>query len=164
MKNGQQTKKERILEVEKDGFRRLIHRITKADGSVFFMEETDLIDFSRPISATGDFNVYFTERAFWKAFVRFTSREGLLNRQVWHESAKEWLGLDPLFIHSDLKHLVQNSLAEVTRELSSDGNPQIEGIRKWLRKLAQPQAVVKETYMGVGKNITNLQNTYRHAV
>lgn len=164
MKNQQQDKKELVLEVEKDGFRRLVHRITRTDGITLFMEETDLVDFSRPIREGGDFNVYFTERAFWRSFTQFTSSEGLLNRQVWHETTKEWLGLTPLFIHPDMEHLVQQSLAEATRELSANNGQQIEGIRTWLRKLAQPKAVVKNPYLSAGREIMNAENIYRHAV
>ena len=164
MKNTEQSKRQLILEVEKNGFRRLIYRITNPDGSFLFMEETDLEDFSRPIREAGDFNVYFNEQRFWKAFVQFTSCEGLLNRQIWHQTTNEWLELTPIFIHADMKQLVQRSLAEATRELNPDNHRQIEGIRTWLQKLSQPTAVVKNPYLSVGREIMNAENTYRHAV
>ena len=82
--------------------------------------------------------MFFTKRAFWKSFTEFTSNEGLLNRQVWHEENHEWLNLKPVFVHKDIKHLVQNSLADVTRNLDSDDAKTIDGIRCWLRKLSEP--------------------------
>jgi hypothetical protein len=130
--------KELVLEIVKDGYRRLVFRQKVGNGSVLFLEESDLIDFSRPLSDNEDFNVFFTMKAFWKSFLDYTSNEGLLKRQVWHETANEWLTLQPVFIHPDIKHLVQTSLAVATRELNSEDTALIDGIRAWLRKLAEP--------------------------
>ncbi len=164
MKNLQQDRKELILEVQKDGYRRLIHRIAKTDGSTLLMEETDLIDLSRPIREGGDFNVYFSKNDLWEAFTRFTSSEGLLRRQVWHESQREWLSLTPMFIHPDMRPLVQQSLTEATRELDAENPAQLEGIHTWLRKLAQPSAVIRDPYFSAGREVMNTAKAYLHAV
>ena len=148
--------KELVLEVVKDGYRRLVSRQEVGNGSVLFLEESDLVDFSRPLSDNDDFNVFFTMRAFWKSFIDFTSNEGLLKKQVWHQTTNEWLSLQPIFIHSDIKHLVQTSIAEATRELNPDEKELIDGIRCWLRKLAEPT-----TKLDVA---LNSQKTLRHAV
>ncbi|MCF8278066.1 MAG: hypothetical protein K9J17_15135 [Flavobacteriales bacterium] len=156
MKSNANNTNELVLEVVKDGFRRLVYRTYNSDGSPLFLEESDLEDFSRPISDSGDFNVFFTERAFWRSLTAYTSNEGVLNRSVWHQPANEWLDLQPVFIHADIKDLVQQSLAEVTRQLSSN-NQRAEGLRVWLRKLAQPTTQVD-------KVIANPSKKYRYAV
>ena len=138
MKNDASNTKELVLEVVKDGYRRLIFRTDMGNGTTLFLEESDLVDFSRPLTDNNDFNVFFTMRSFWKSLVDFTSNKGLLKRQVWHQSNNEWLSLSPVFIHKDIKHLVQESLAEATRELATDNLEQVDGIRTWLRKLAEP--------------------------
>lgn len=151
-----ENKKELVLEVVKDGYRRLIFRQEVGNGSVLFLEESDLIDFSRPLADNDDFSVFFTMRAFWKSFVEFTSNEGLLKRQVWHENTNEWLSLRPVFIHQDIKHLVQASLSEATRVLNPDDSALVDGIRFWLRKLAEPSAKF-DVALNAHKNL-------RHAV
>ncbi|MCB9191385.1 MAG: hypothetical protein H6603_03335 [Flavobacteriales bacterium] len=148
--------KELVLEIVKEGYRRLVFRQKVGNGSVLFLEESDLVDFSRPLSENEDFNVFFTMRAFWKSFLEYTSNEGLLKRQVWHEATNEWLTLQPVFIHPDIKHLVQASLAEATRELNSDDTVLIDGIRNWLRKLAEPSTKL-DIALNTRKNL-------RHAV
>jgi hypothetical protein len=154
MKNTEE--RELVLEVVKDGFRRLIFRQNIGNGSTLFLEESDLIDFSRPITENGDFNVFFTKRAFWKSFTEFTSNEGLLKKQVWHEQTNEWLNLKPVFIHADIRPLIQESLADATRNLSGDDTEQIEGLRSWLRKLSEPTTELN--------TIVNSAKKYRHAV
>ncbi len=156
MKNNADNTKELILEVVKDGYRRLIFRTDIGNGTKLYLEESDLADFSRPITENNDFNVFFTMRAFWKSFVDFTSNEGLLKRQVWHETNNEWLSLKPVFVHADVKHLVQESLSEATREIANGDLEQVEGIRTWLRKLAEPTTELD--------NAINPSKKYRHAV
>ncbi len=156
MKNNADNTKELVLEVVKDGYRRLIFRTDIGNGTKLYLEESDLVDFSRPITENNDFNVFFTMRAFWKSFVDFTSNEGLLKRQVWHETNNEWLSLKPVFVHADVKHLVQESLSEATREIANDDMEQIEGIRTWLRKLAESTTELD--------NAINPSKKYRHAV
>ncbi len=149
--------KELLLEIKKDGYQRSIYRTSNVDGSTLYLEESNLPDFSRPMGAEEDHNVFFTQRAFWKSFTEYTSCEGLLNRNVWHETDQEWLNLHPTFIHKDIKHLVQQSLAEATAQLAIGNSAQIDGIHGWLRKLAQPTALIQENHI-------NHQNNYRHAV
>ena len=156
MKSNENSTKELVLEVQKDGFRRLIFRTEIGNGTTLFLEESDLVDFSRPLTESSDFNVFFTKRAFWKSFMDFTSNEGLLNRQVWHEENNEWLNLKPVFIHKDIKHLVQNSLADVTRNLNADNAKTVEGVRGWLRKLSEPTTELD--------NAINPSKKYRYAV
>ena len=156
MKNNADNTKELVLEVVKDGYRRLIFRTDIGNGTKLYLEESDLADFSRPITENNDFNVFFTMRAFWKSFVDFTSNEGLLKRQVWHETNNEWLSLKPVFVHADVKHLVQESLSEATREIANGDLEQVEGIRTWLRKLAEPTTELD--------NAINPSKKYRHAV
>lgn len=156
MKSNENTTKELVLEVQKDGYRRLIFRTDIGNGTMLFLEESDLVDFSRPLTVDGDFNVFFTKRAFWKSFTEFTSNEGLMKRQVWHEENHEWLELRPVFIHDDIKHLVQGSLADVTRNLNPENSGQIDGIRSWLRKLSEPTTSLEQAI--------NPSKTYRHAV
>lgn len=157
MKSTDKNAKELMLEVAKDGFRRLVYRTLKNDGGFVFLEESDLEDFSRPICDNNDFNVFFTEHAFWRSLTEFTSSEGVLNRSVWHEDASEWLQLEPIFLHEDIKHLVKASLAEATREIGINDHQKIEGIRTWLRALAK--ADQNAEYAG-----TNPFEIYRHAV
>ncbi|MBI1288821.1 MAG: hypothetical protein GC178_14735 [Flavobacteriales bacterium] len=157
MKSSKNNTKELVLEVAKDGFRRLVYRTWNNDGSVLFLEESDLEDFSRPICENNDFNVFFSERDLWKSFTDYTSSEGVLNRSVWHETADEWLQLKPLFIHQDMKLLIQNSLADATREIQINDTRKIDGIRMWLRALSKPTQKLE-------KAVTNPLETYRHAV
>jgi len=156
MKNNTNNTKELVLEVVKDGYRRLIFRTDIGNGSTLFLEESDLIDFSRPITENDDFNVFFTMRAFWKSFTEFTSNEGLLNRQVWHESNNEWLNLKPVFVHQDVKHLIQESLGNATREIQNGDSKNVEGIRTWLRKMSEPTTELE--------NAINPSKKYRYAV
>lgn len=150
-------KRELVLEVVKDGFRRLVYRTWNNDGSVLFLEESDLEDFSRPLCESNDFNVYFSERAFWKSFTEYTSNEGFLNRSVWHQSADEWLQLKPLFIHQDIKLVIQNSLADATREIRINDDRKIDGIRIWLRALSKSPSSTES--LGSNQN-----ESYRYAV
>ena len=156
MKNNTNNTKELVLEVVKDGYRRLIFRTDIGNGTMLFLEESDLIDFSRPLTDNSDFNVFFTMRSFWKSFADFTSNEGLLKRQVWHETNNEWLSLKPVFVHEDVKHLIQESLAEATRSIQNGDASKVEGIRTWLRKLAEPTTELENTI--------NASKKYRYAV
>ena len=156
MKNTENNTKELVLEVVKDGYRRLIFRTNIENGSVLFLEDSDLIDFSRPITDNSDFNVFFTMRSFWKSVTEFTSNEGLLKRQVWHETNHEWLNLKPVFVHADIKHLIQESLADATRNIQNGNSASVEGIRTWLRKLAEPTTELD--------NAINPSKKYRYAV
>lgn len=157
MKTSNNNQKELLLEVQKDGCRRLIYLTESVEGSPLIVEESNLVDYSRPFYGNDDFNVFFTERAFWKSFTEFTSKEGFSNRQVWHQTLNEWLTLEPVFIHTDIKHLVQQSLAEATREISLNDTARIDGIRMWLRALAQSTS-------SFDKSVANPLETYRHAV
>jgi hypothetical protein len=156
MKSNKNTIKELILEVQKDGHRRLVFRTDIGNKTMLFLEESDLVDFSRPLTENGDFNVFFTKRAFWKSFTEFTSNEGLLKRQVWHEENDEWLNLRPIFIHEDIRHLVQSSLADVTRDIDPNDSTKIDGIRNWLRRLSESTSDLNQSI--------NPSRTYRHAV
>lgn len=153
MKKHQTNPKELVLEVQKDGHRKLIYRTIAADGTPLFIEESNLVDFSRPFYEGDDFNVFFTDKAFWKSFLEYTSLDGFTNRQVWHQTSNEWLTLNPVFIHNDLKSLIQNSLAEVLRNLSTEQQSELEGVRAWLRALS-----------GVETQNTNSFKTLRYAV
>lgn len=157
MKTSENNQKELLLEVQKDGCRRLIYRIRSVENSPLFVEESNLIDYSRPFYENDDFNVFFTEKAFWKSFTEFTSEQGFANRQVWHQTLNDWLTLEPEFIHSDIKHLIQQSLAEATRDISIEDKRQVDGIRMWLRALSQPMVQFE-------KAVVNPLQTYRHAV
>ena len=156
MKSNKNTIKELILEVQKDGYRRLVFRTDIGNKTMLFLEESDLVDFSRPLTENGDFNVFFTKRAFWKSFTEFTSNEGLLKRQVWHEENDEWLNLRPIFIHEDIRNLVQSSLADVTRNIDPNDSTKIDGIRNWLRRLSEWTSDLNQSI--------NPSRTYRHAV
>lgn len=156
MKNAENNTKELILEVEKDGYRRLLYRTDFGNGSPLFLEDSDLPDYSRPITEADDFNVFFTMRAFWKSFTEFTSIEGVAQRQVWHQNTHEWLNLKPTFIHPDLKALVQKSLVQATQDISLGRDENVEGIRAWLRKLSEPTTQLD--------NAINPSKNYRYAV
>jgi hypothetical protein len=153
MKKQQTNPKELVLEVQKDGHRKLIYRTIAADGTPLFIEESNLVDFSRPFYEGDDFNVFFTDKAFWKSFLEYTSSDGFTNRQVWHQTTNEWLTLRPIFIHKDVQHLIQESIADVLRNLSTDQQSELEGVRSWLRALS-----------GVETQNTNSFKTLRHAV
>ena len=155
METNDQTPRELLLEVQRDGCRRLIYRTTSVENSPLFVEESNLMDFSRPFYEGDDFNVFFTEKAFWRSFTEYTSFEGFSNRQIWHETSNEWLSLTPVFIHNDIKHLIQESLSEIIRNLSENQETEMEGIRKWLRALSTSSSsiTIKQPY-----------NTLRHAV
>ena len=150
-----ENKKELVLEVVKDGYRRLVFKQDIGNGNHLFLEESDLVDFSRPLTDNNDFNVFFTKRAFWKSFTEFTSNEGLLKRQVWHQQTNDWLQLKPVFIHSSIRSLVQESLSEAVRNLSGNEGEEMEGIRCWLRALSSTSTDVQ---------IRSPFKTLRHAV
>lgn len=156
MKNSENNTKELVLEVAKDGYRRLIFRTVLGNGTTLFLEESDLIDFSRPMTENDDFNVFFTMRSFWKSFVEFTSVEGLSKRQVWHEASHEWLNLHPVFVHADVKRLIQESLSDATRCIANGDSSKVDGIRTWLQKLAEPTTELD--------NAINPSKKYRYAV
>lgn len=84
--------------------------------------------------------MFFTKRAFWKSFVEFTSLEGFSSRQVWHETTNEWLDLKPVFVHSDIKPLIQETLSDAIRNLSDNEPRKLDGIRAWLRALSTSKA------------------------
>lgn len=128
--------KELILEVVKDGYRRLVYRQVSENGNVIYLEESDIIDFSRPISDNGDYNVFFSKRELWKSITEFTSNEGLLRRQAWHQKTNEWLELNPFFIHKSISPLVQESLSEVLKNLTTQKPRELEGVRNWLRAVS----------------------------
>ena len=155
METNTSTQRELLLEVQQDGCRRLIYRTKSADNSPLFVEESNLVDFSRPFYEGNDFNVFFTERAFWKSFIEYTSLEGFSNRQVWHEATNEWLDLRPVFVHNDIKHLIQESLSDAIRNLSNEPSNNLEGIRIWLRALSNSKTVA---------TIQQPFNTLRYAV
>ena len=156
MKNAENNTKELVLEVVKDGYRRLIFRTDFGNGTVLFLEKSDLVDFSRPMTENDDFNVFFTIGSFWKSFIEFTSVEGLSKRQVWHQASHEWLNLQPVFIHADVKPLIQKSLSEATRCIANGDASKVDGIRTWLKKLAQPTTELD--------NAMNPSKKYRYAV
>ncbi len=155
MKSTELFKRELILEVAKDGQRRMIYRTVSANGDVLFLEESDLEDHSRPMYEDEDFNLFFTERAFWKSFIEYTSMEGLKNRHVWHQPANEWLGLKPVFIHEDIHPLIKRSLAEASREVHAESR-QWEGMRIWLQHLSGSSRSIEA--------IVEPSKKYRHAV
>lgn len=135
MKNTAKTK-ELLLEVEKDGHRRLLYRELTASGDEIFLEESDLIDFSRPLTDSSDYSVFFSLRSFWRSFTEFTSNEGLLNRQVWHQNTNEWLNLQPVFVHERMRTLIQESLRKMIQEGQYHQNNEMDGIRYWLKALS----------------------------
>lgn len=132
--------KELILEVVKDGYRRLVYRQVSENGNVIYLEESDIIDFSRPISDNGDYNVFFSKRELWKSLTEFTSNEGLLKRQVWHQKTNEWLALNPIFVHQSISSLVQESLSLVLKNLTTQKPEELEGVRNWLRAVSTSRA------------------------
>lgn len=154
MKTTEEFKRELILEVAKDGQRRMVYRTISANGDILFLEESNLEDHSRPTCDDEDFNIFFTERSFWKSFVEYTSLEGLKNRHVWHQPANEWLSLRPVFIHADIRPLIKQSLAEASREHHAEAR-QWEGMRVWLQHLSGSTRI---------ESIVEPSKNYRHAV
>ena len=61
-----------------------------------------------------------------------------------------------VFVHEDVKHLIQGSLAEATRSIQNGDASKVEGIRTWLRKLAEPTTELENTI--------NASKKYRYAV
>lgn len=155
MKSTTEFKRELILEVAKEGQRRMVYRTISTNGDVLFLEESNLEDHSRPMWEDEDFNVFFTERAFWKSFIEYTSFEGLKNRHVWHQPANEWLSLRPVFIHADIRPLIKQSLAVASRELHAETR-QWDGMRVWLQYLSNSNSSIEA--------IIQPSKKYRHAV
>ncbi len=147
--------KQLLLEVQKDGFRCQIFRVLSPSGQELFVEESDLQDCSRSISDDLGHPLYFSMKDAWMAVVGFTSPEGLLRKQVWHQSSAEWIGLSPQFIHADLRPLVQRWLSQVTRDAALNRSVS-ESIGQWLHALS-----MDESLMTTG--LFNEFNTYRHA-
>ena len=84
------------------------------------------------------------------------SMEDIFSHWIWHETNHEWLSLTPVFVHEDVKHLIQGSLAEATRSIQNGDASKVEGIRTWLRKLAEPTTELENTI--------NASKKYRYAV
>jgi len=154
MRTRPNARKQLLLEVQKDGFRSSIHRITSPSGQDIFVEESDLQDCSRPVSDEMGHPVHFSMKDAWMAVTGYTSPEGLMRRQVWHQTSAEWVGLSPVFIHADLRPLVQRSLAQVTRDAALNRSV-TESIGLWLRALAPDDAFVNEDLFTA--------KSYRHA-
>lgn len=148
-------RKELLLELQKDGHRSLLYRTMLPSGKEMFIEETDLPDCSRVQSSEDGYPVHFSMKDAWAAITRYTSSEGLVRRQVWHQGDAEWLGLAPTFIHADLRPLVQRSLAKATHDAALNHSV-TESIGLWLRSLTADNARFDH-------GIFNQQNTYRHA-
>jgi len=157
MKATQFNSKELVLELTKDGFRRMVYRTVNNDGSVIFLEESDLVDYSRPLNDSSDFNVFFSAKAFWRAVTEYTDRESFENSSVWHQHQGDWLTLEPALVHDDIKPLIQESLAEAIRNVSIENRHQVEGIRHWLCALSQPATSFEKLKDQHSK-------LYRHAV
>jgi len=145
--------RELLLEVQHNGFRTLIHRTLTASGRQVFIEESDMPDCSRPDDE--GYPMHFSMSEAWAAVVRYTSPEGLMGRQAWHQGGDEWVGLRPVYIHPDLRPLVQRSLAQMTRNAALDRTV-TASIGHWLRALTE-----KECAVSIG--LFNHSNTYRHA-
>ncbi|MCF8259029.1 MAG: hypothetical protein K9J06_15850 [Flavobacteriales bacterium] len=147
--------RELLLEVEHNGFRCIIHRSLTPAGAEIFIEESDLPDCSRPQSDDMGYPVHFGMKDAWSALTAYTSPEGMVARRVWHQGRSEWIGLTPVFIHSDLRPLVQRSLAQVTRDAAID-HTVTNSIGQWLRALSPDSTPVSN-------GLFNHLNTYRHA-
>lgn len=135
--------KELLLEVEKGGYRRLLYRQITELGDTIYLEESDLVDFSRPLNDNSDFSVFFSLRAFWKSFTDYTSNEGLLNRQVWHQNTNEWLELHPVFVHENMRAVIQESLRKLIKENLNQQQQELDGIRFWLKALSTAPVIRK---------------------
>lgn len=155
MRTRNEYSRELLLEVERNGFRRLIYRTVLLSGREVFVEESDLPDCSRTEMEEGGFPVHFSMRDAWTAITAYTSPEGLMARQVWHEGGTEWVALNPVFIHDDLRPLVQRSLSQVTRDAALNQTV-TASIGQWLRALTQ-----QRSYVNTG--LFTESNTYRHA-
>jgi len=143
MRTRKEQYRELLLEVERNGFRCLLYRSTTASGREVFMEESDLPDCSRPQSDDLGYPMHFSMKEAWAAITGYTSPEGL------------WASLHPVFVHSDLRPLVQRSLAQVTRDASLSHSV-TKGIGQWLRALTIENAPASH-------GLFNHVNTYRHA-
>jgi hypothetical protein len=155
MRTRRENHRELMLEVEHNGFRCIVHRTTTAGGREVFIEESDLLDCSRPADDEQGYPVHFSMKEAWAAINGYTSIEGMLARRAWHLGGSEWMGLNPVFIHPDMRPLVQRSLAQVTRDASLN-NRVSANIGQWLRALTQESAPVSN-------GLFNHVNSYRHA-
>ena len=155
MRTTSNAQRQLLLEVQKDGCRSMLYRLVSPSGQEMFIEESDLNDCSRPMSDDLGHPVHFSMKDGWTAITGFTSPEGMLRRQVWHQASAEWVGLVPTFIHADLRPLVQRSLAQVTRDAALNRSV-TESIGLWLRALSPDDAFVASDLFSTTK-------TYRHA-
>ena len=142
--------------MEKDGHRRLLYKQVTESGDAIYLEESDLADFSRPLTDSSDFSVFFSLHAFWKSFTEYTSNEGLLNRQVWHQNTNEWLDLQPVFVHENMRAVVQESLRKLIKDNLNQQRQELDGIRFWLKALS--------TAPVIRKSFTTPLTPLRHAV
>lgn len=151
-----QNNRELLLEVEKDGHRKMLYRQFTNSGEEIFLEESDLVDFSRPLNENSDFNVFFSLRDFWNSFIEYTSNEGLLNRQVWHQNSNEWIDLKPIFVHENMRTVIQQSITRLIRNDVNKHQLKMDGIRYWLKALS--------TATVTRKSFTTTLTSLRHAV
>lgn len=144
-----------MLEVERNGSRCTLHRTTTASGREILIEESDLLDCSRPTADDMGYPIHFSMREAWAAIVGYTSPEALTTRRAWHQGGSEWTSLTPRFIHPDLRPLVQRSLAQVTRDAALDLKV-TNDLGAWLHALTTPPHPLVT-------GLFNHANTYRHA-
>lgn len=154
MRTRNECPRELLLEVERNGFRRLIYRTMLPSGREVFVEESDMPDCALPQDGDG-YPVHFSMREAWAAITAYTSPEGLLSRQAWHQGGTEWVGLSPVFIHADLRPLVQRALSHVTRDAALNHSV-TASIGQWLRALTQEQSCIST-------GLFTTSNSYRHA-
>ncbi len=155
MRTRRENHRELLLEVEHNGHRCSLYRSTTPTGREIFIEESDLMDCSRPMSDDAGYPLHFSMKDAWSAIVAYTTPEGLLARKAWHLGGSEWTALNPRFIHEDLRPLVQRSLAQVTRDAALDRRV-TSHIGAWLHALTVPSPALS---IGLFDHL----NTYRHA-
>ncbi len=155
MRTRRDNHRELLLEVERNGFRCTIHRSTTASGREIFIEESDLLDCSRPSSDDMGYPVHFSMKDAWACILGYTSPEAMLARRAWHQGGSEWTSLTPMFIHPDLRPLVQRSLAQVTRDAALDRKV-TNDLGAWLHALTTASP-------NLSTGLFQTTNTYRHA-
>lgn len=142
------TAAELMLELALDDRTRKIFRLVDADGTMAYVEISDLIDFSRPANEGPEsYPLYPSLLAAWQATTRFLSADGLLTRTVWHEDLNEWANLIPVFVHPELLETVYADLAALVNSLSLAQIARCRNLPLWMAAVTNGRVAVDEIEM-----------------
>lgn len=129
---------ELMLELTLNDRSRRIFRVMTPEGEVKYVEVSDLIDFSRPLSEHAEsYPVYESMASAWAATTRYLSAEGLLARSVWHEDLHEWADLTPRHIHAEMRPMVYADLSALINALTLEQMGRCPQVPTWLATVTE---------------------------